>query len=428
MKVSKNIRIIALSLLSVLFFGAVRAQAATYYVATTGNDASACAQSQSTATPRRTLASGISCLAPGDKLYIRAGTYAEQLNISGLGKTGTVNQWLTIAGYPGEKVIIRPPAPMAGYGAVRLRGISSWVRVENLDIDGANLADYEGWIIAYGSHDIIIDNVRIYNQHFHGLYIEGDNITIQNSEIHDPRTDCVAGHRYYGIYFHNGNNGLIQSNNIHRNAGGGIQVYGESGSISNTTIRGNRIHDNNFCPTSPIGGIIVDQYRATTPLTNVSVYNNLVYNNGSLPGHAVGKTPGITVSTGGTGIKVWNNTVYGNDGQGIVVYGELLRNTLVQNNISYNNTLNNIQNSAPDTIIDHNLTTNPYFINAAGFDFRVPTSSPAIDAGIILGQVSMDFANNPRPEGFTHDIGAYELGTDSLDTTPPSAPKGVAIR
>ncbi|GKS58328.1 hypothetical protein YTPLAS18_18550 [Nitrospira sp.] len=106
----------------------------------------------------------------------------------------------------------------------------------------------------------------------------------------------------------------------------------------------------------------------------------------------------------------------------------MLRNTLVQNNISYNNTLNNIQNSAPDTIIDHNLTTNPYFINAAGFDFRVPTSSPAIDAGIILGQVSMDFANNPRPEGFTHDIGAYELGTDSLDTTPPSAPKGVAIR
>jgi parallel beta-helix repeat protein len=360
-------------------------------------------------------------LSAGDTLYIRGGTYAEQLNVSGPGKTGAAGQWLTIAGYPGEKVIIRPAGPMAGYGAVRSRGDIGWVRFDNLDIDGVNLSENEGWIIAYGAHDITINNVRIYNQYYNGLFVDADNITVQNSELRDPRTDCVSGHRYYGIYFHNGANGLIQNNNIHRNAGGGIQVYqdnnGSQKPTRNLTIRNNTIHDNNFCSTSPIGGIIIDKATSGIEISNTQIYNNLIYKNGSLPGHYAGMCDGITVSTTGTGTKIWNNTIYGNDGYGVRVHGSVT-DTAVQNNIIYGNTVGNTYLGGINTNADHNVTTNPSFVDVAKADFRLQSGSGAIDAGVTLSIIKADFAGAARPQGLTFDIGAYEVGTRS-SLSPP---------
>ena len=52
----------------VFLVGAVTVQAATYYVATTGNDTHACATAQTISTPLRTIASGVACLNPGDTL------------------------------------------------------------------------------------------------------------------------------------------------------------------------------------------------------------------------------------------------------------------------------------------------------------------------------------------------------------------------
>jgi len=52
------------------------AEAATYYVATTGDDAN----SGTLAQPFRTLGQGVSVLRPGDTLYVRAGTYNGVIN------------------------------------------------------------------------------------------------------------------------------------------------------------------------------------------------------------------------------------------------------------------------------------------------------------------------------------------------------------
>ena len=76
--------------------------AATYHVAPGGAD-----NNPGTADrPFRTVRAGVQALAPGDTLYLRAGTYAESID-SGL-PTGT--SWSDaplIAAYPGETVQIR---------------------------------------------------------------------------------------------------------------------------------------------------------------------------------------------------------------------------------------------------------------------------------------------------------------------------------
>ena len=77
-----------------------------------------------------------------------------------------------------------------------------------------------------------------------------------------------------------------------------------------------------------------------------------------------------------------------------------------------------IVNAGIGSVIDHNLTTNPAVVDAATFDFKLRTSSPAIDAGVSLSQVPRDFRNNPRPQGFVHDVGAYEE-SGSVSISPP---------
>src|SRR4029078_3769653 len=64
-----------LLVLGSLVFLVVQAEATTYYVATTGNDATSCASAQSANTPRATVPGGVACLGSGDTLIIKAGTY-----------------------------------------------------------------------------------------------------------------------------------------------------------------------------------------------------------------------------------------------------------------------------------------------------------------------------------------------------------------
>src|SRR3972149_12242482 len=52
----------------------------TYYVATNGSNSYSCAQAKNTSTPKRNItgaSGGISCLAAGNTLIIKAGTYSE---------------------------------------------------------------------------------------------------------------------------------------------------------------------------------------------------------------------------------------------------------------------------------------------------------------------------------------------------------------
>lgn len=398
-----------------VLLGASMAHAATYYVATTGNDSNPGTLSQ----PFKSFSQGVSMLQPGDTLYIRGGLYTEQINLSR--KSGTASAWITIAGYPGETVTIRYVDPLpASYGPIKARGPRGYLIFENLILDGINTTDESKWQIRDGNHHFILRNLEIKNFPTSALFVSADDVTIQNCRFRDNTSSGEPGKRGYGVYYSYGSNGLIEGNDIFTQVGGGIQVY--PGPVSNLVIRGNKIHDNNTTVNSPIGGIIVLSTHG--PISNVSIYNNLIYNNGSSP--KSGPSPGIRVEGAQTtGTKIWHNTIYNNNGYGISTNQSV--DTEIQNNIVFGNKRNpQIIDYGIGTILNHNLTTDPKFINPDTFDFRLQMRSPAIDEGTVLRQVTTDFREIRRPLGAAPDIGAYE--DNGADLNLPRPPKNLSAR
>ncbi len=120
---------------------------------------------------------------------------------------------------------------------------------------------------------------------------------------------------------------------------------------------------------------------------------------------------------GGSNTAIYNNTVYGNSGEGIVVEAGVAGST-VKNNISYANAAGNYRNSGSATVASTNLfDTNPLFVNAGSGNFQLLAASPAIDAGQAIPVVATDIAGTRRPQGQSYDMGAYESGAAQ---TPPT--------
>lgn len=405
-----------------VFLQPVASWGSTYYVAQTGSDSSPGTLSQ----PFQSFARGVSVLQPGDTLYIREGIWTEQIRL--VDKTGTPGNYITIAGYPGETVTIQYVDRIEnGIGPISVRGKRGYFNFENLVLDGVNTTKKTGWQIRDGNHHFILRNLEIKNFKYNGLYIEATDIQVIDCKIHDamPAPPPNGSAYYYGIYINRGSNILIQGNEIHHNSGGGIHIY--PGPLSNVVIRGNKLHHNNYIDISNVEGIVVFQ-KSSTPIDGVEIYNNLIYRNGvNQPGS--GRSGGIRVSNGVTGTKIWNNTIYGNKGWGINVQfgpGGYPRNTVVQNNIIFANTLGEITASGSGSVLSHNLTTDPKFQKTDAFDFRLQAHSAAIDSGTKLIQVNTDFRSLPRPIGATHDIGAYEY--EASESVAPDAPRNLSVK
>ena len=73
--------------------------------------------------------------------------------------------------------------------------------------------------------------------------------------------------------------------------------------------------------------------------------------------------------------------------------------------------------------IDHNLESDPHFISEAEANFRLQSTSPAIDAGSDIGAPGFEFDDKLRPAGDGYDIGAFEYGAADVPApTPTFAP------
>ena len=78
------------------------------YVSTSGNDTN----DGSFSKPFKTITHGASVLQPGDTLFIRGGTYTEQIKIR---NSGTANQPIIIKGYPSEEIIVDGRIPLTNW-------------------------------------------------------------------------------------------------------------------------------------------------------------------------------------------------------------------------------------------------------------------------------------------------------------------------
>lgn len=306
-------------------------------------------------------------------------------------------------------------------------------------------------------HDIIIDGNEVYNGKFgwsesvvlngnvekfvvsNNIIHDNDNIGLDfigfegenpNPEVDRARDGLVVGNLVYninsygnpaygnersadGIYVDGGTRITIERNIVH-DCNIGIELASEHAgkSTSYVTVRNNFVYNNTDAGIA-IGGY--DTRRGSTE--NCAIVNNTFYNNARLS-DAWGAELYVQYDTRYNIIK--NNIFYAGSGKPYILsWSPVMTGNEVDYNLFYNgaswqwknvtyNTFSAYQSGTGNDI--HSLNgVDPLFVNAALGNLRLQSTSPAINAGQNLDQSGLyDIDGNPRIQGGTIDIGAYE--------------------
>lgn len=386
-----------------------------------------------------TFASAVPQLVAGDTLYMRGGVYNQRIELQT--KTGTADGWITIAGYPGETVILRYTDPTVGnFGAIRAWGNRGYFIFQDFEIDGVNYAHDVGWQIRDGNHHFTLRRIKVYNQDHSGILVTtgSNDIIIEDSEIHSLRSDCVSGNRHHGFYLHDGYNLTVRRNHIYDAPGGGIQLY--PGPWTNAKIQDNYLHHTNTCNASTTGGIVVgsDDNGTTGSIINAEITGNIVtYTNQHSSGStAVGTASAIRIYNNSavnvvSGTKIHNNTVYKSingtvsSSNGWCIHiAPGASNTDIRNNVMTDcgggsGGTEAYVNAGTGTTASHNAclssencpATNKVTISSASAVFVDPINADyRLKQGTnVLRNTGTSVSTRPAPVGVT-DIGAYEQG------------------
>jgi parallel beta-helix repeat protein len=295
----------------------------TFFVAPTGSDDNV----GTIASPWLTLRHALSRLRAGNTLYLRGGTYTGDANTidSQTGSVPSGTSWsnpVTIAGYRGELVTIRPPNNVS---AIRLTtGAPAYLVFADFAIDMAESAvgaDANG-VFVDGGHHIRLERLDVANSTTFGIGLSANSEfnEVLSSKIHNTGyagSDITNGH---GLYVSGGNN-VFEDNDVYDNQGYGMHLYNNAGPF---TVRRNIIRKNRFWNNGLHGGAAYGMVVAWGP-DNV-IENNVLHSN---PG-------GILVYSNSVRTVVQNNTVYANSPlQGIYILGA--SDTIVRNNVVYGN-------------------------------------------------------------------------------------------
>jgi hypothetical protein len=386
-----------------------------YYVATNGNDANAGMELQ----PFRTLSKGASVLQPGDTLLVKPGSYAEGLSDaipSGMDWSKPV----TIRAYdPNNRPILMPASGSNWvlHFQTYQRQVVHHIIVDGFVLDAKSVVN-DAVKITMGANHIRLINSEVRNSPNQGILTSGvgsDYNEFIRLDIHDNGIDTQFDH---GMYISTSAN-LIDGCLIHHNSGYGIHLFSEDSAYkpNNNIVRNNRLYDgqgrhggmiisvgdgnlayNNLLYNTPAG--IEVAYDAS----NSKVYNNVIY---GLTGGTAGSWNGIGIYIDATGASnsIYDNISSNNSGAGI--RNDASGNTLIQNNLTYQNAQDIATNGA--ATLSANITErDPLFVDPANYDFHLKTNSPAIDAGLTLPEVPVDHDNISRPQRTSSDIGAYE--------------------
>ncbi len=367
--------------------------------------------------------------------------------------SGAEGKFITLMARPGEEAIlegrgIRLPADWGGLLEISGR---SHIRVSGLKIRNAGPHANNPGILVDGSRWVVIEKIHTYNTASSGIGVwNSEHVVIADNEVelacNDGQQECitVAGTAYFeirGNRVHHGGpgtrggegidakdgsrEGKIFGNELYDLSRVGLYVDAWDKHTRDIEVFGNLVHDvraDGFALASESGGL----------LEGILLYNNIAYRN---------KGSGLSISRNGESprhpmdrILAVNNTMYGNGlgqwGGGIAVDNPDVRNLVIRNNILSLNRVFQIE-VEPDVpkrnvTIEYNLIhgfrdyqdetrgaafieKDPLFMDAAGGDFHLNGSSPAVDRGSVLDAPSRDFAGNPRPQGSGYDLGAFEL-------------------
>ena len=237
-----------------------------------------------------------------------------------------------------------------------------------------------------------------------------------------------------------GSNTLVTNNRVHHitlsggcTGSGGAGIVNANYSSSAGSISGNGVHDigkPGGCNgvqgiySSNKGSKILNNivYRASAygihlwhAATDSTIANNTVFANGS-SGMGGGIVTGVGDKPGNIQLKntkVINNIVYKNPRQGISQYCYSGQSCIGSGNVTANNLVygNGSAISLRVGSATGTINADPKFVsyNPTGTgDYRLQSSSPAVNKGIKNYAPTVDIAGALRPKGGAWDIGAYE--------------------
>lgn len=342
------------------------------------------------ASPFATIHKGASVANAGDVIMVEDGTWTDthgtELAVAELARNGSAGNPITLCARSlyGAKV--------SGSGGAKIGfsfqgAVTNWV-VEGFEFFGltstsgsaCGIECFSGGANSLLRFNHIHDIGRICTlngQGQDGIFIERNNITVEQNIIHDigrlrPEEggSCYGGSLIYqsndhGIYCDDGDNTLIRNNVFYNcKSGWAIQLY----SHDHVNMR---ILNNTFAYGNP------DRHYSFilfgVPETSCLISNNVFYD-------PVAGEPLHYLFLSGTATMSYNITT------GAAMVDQ------VNGAMTFSNNL---------------LSTNALLVNPPT-DMKLQAGSPAINAGQTLSDVTTDFNGVTRPVGAAYDMGAYE--------------------
>ncbi len=387
-------------MLATTLLPSVATYAATYYVATTGNNSNSGTSSQ----PWRTVAYAVDRMVAGDTTYVKGGIYNEGL--IRFKRSGTQSAPIKLLNAPGAFPVI-DCINKANAQMILLQNSSGsnqrigWITIEGFEIRDCyhgikwyNLHDStirRNWIhhnytnksgiLGIGGYRVVIDRNRINNIEGHSIYANGSAFTITNNLLYNGHqfgiqlngTAAYDSTKYAGTEYAESHNWLIANNTIaYQRTEAGIVVWGSR--CNNTRIQNNIFYENANAGTS---------YHA----------NGVKF-----------------VSTSCTGIRINNNLAYASGPGGI----RFLTGTSAQEGVHFTQSGNVVN------------TVNPKFVNAPATlpsspNFALTSASPAIDKGMPISTTKISYPGTIRPQLSAYDLGAYEYYGSSTSLATPTS-------
>ncbi len=208
------------------------------FVSPTGSDAG----DGSLTHPYRSIAQGLSAARPGTTVYLRGGSYTEQVRNPRL-SAGTPDRPVTVRNYPNERPVLRGLLWLKGASYWHLDGLSvTWSAANASSEHMVKLTDGTGWSVSrselWGAHT------------YAALLIVGNasNWVVSDNYIHDTVASNGTNQDHLIYVNSRGHDGLIEGNTLTNSGNGRAVKVGPSsanaGTVSGVTIRYNTMSDN----------------------------------------------------------------------------------------------------------------------------------------------------------------------------------------
>ena len=337
-----------------------RSRGKTFYVATSGSDSSPGTKQR----PWKTIQHALNRLRPGQRALVRRGMYVQDHVIE---RSGTRTAPITVAAYPGERVVLRSAATSGDTYPLRVSSGAAFFRIQGFILELAKGDSSTNVYFEGSAHDVELSRNEIRFSQDQGVFVENStrNIHIIGNRIHDNGRGHQSGqHQSHGIYIE-GADHLVANNVVHGHPYGfGIQIYPEN------------------------EGTIV-------------VHNTVVGSGHS--GIVVGGDGGVS------NITIRNNVLAFNARYGVQMDSDCPSAVTIDRNVIHGNRSGAIQGgcSGVDTS-GGNLTSNPRFVAPGSRDYRLSPGSPAINRARGDYSLRVDARGRRRPLGGGYDVGAFE--------------------